>query len=387
MPEINIRQARALRKSKKKPGKPSHSPLEILEITRIKYEKAVKDAEPLFTWFSLTNACDLQCRLCYADSFKKLKGELTTEQVFKIIDNIAEAGTVSVIFGGGEPTLRKDLLEIVSYTSQSMNTAINTNGHIFAEQPAYLSKLVKAGLSQVKISVDGLKASHDWNRGQGSFDKTIRAMENCKSAEVPQLILIMTATKMNSHEIPQVMNLAVNMGADFCMVEFVPTGRGKNEPDQCLTMRQRKEMFKYLYNAQKVNAKGKIQFENRYIIAEDKKCMGICCDSTASCGFYDFSVGCITGIYQYCITATGRVIAGDVFVPELEVGDLTQEKLSDIWRNSEKLKSLRNREDLKGKCGSCAYRFVCGGCRRRAYTFTGDIMGEDPACWRPDVIL
>ncbi|MCD6224543.1 MAG: radical SAM protein [Deltaproteobacteria bacterium] len=387
MSEVNIRQKTANRRSKRAQIKPVLSPLDILEITGKKYKKAVKEAKPLFTWFSLTNACDLRCRLCYADSSKKLKGELTTEKVFQIIDNIAEAGTVSVIFGGGEPTLRKDLLEIVRYTSQFMNAAINTNGHLFAEQPEYLNRLVNAGLSQVKISVDGLKASHDWNRGRGSFDKTMKALENCKKAGVPQIILIMTATKMNCHEIPRLMNLAVNLGADFCMVEFVPTGRGKNEPDQVLTMEQRKEMFKFLHNAQKVNTKGKIQFENRYIIAEDKKCMDICCDSNAPCGFYDFSVGCITGIYQYCISATGKVIAGDVFVPELEVGDLTRERLSDIWRNSEKLKSLRNREDLKGKCGSCAYRFVCGGCRRRAYTFTGDLMGEDPACWLPDTIL
>jgi radical SAM protein with 4Fe4S-binding SPASM domain len=74
------------------------------------------------------------------------------------------------------------------------------------------------------------------------------------------------------------------------------------------------------------------------------------------------------------------VAAGDIMA--LEVGDLRKERLKDIWENAELFKVIRNRENLKGKCGKCRYRYICGGCRRRAYTYTGDIMAADAGCWR-----
>ena len=92
-------------------------------------------------------------------------------------------------------------------------------------------------------------------------------------------------------------------------------------------------------------------------------------------------VGCITGIWLYCISASGKVVVGDVITPELEIGDLREQSLREIWYNSELANLLRDRDKLKGKCGRCQYRFVCGGCRRTAYRMTGDIMAADPRCW------
>ena len=87
------------------------------------------------------------------------------------------------------------------------------------------------------------------------------------------------------------------------------------------------------------------------------------------------------GFLQYIVTASGKVIVGDVVTPELEIGDLRREKLSKIWRTSELARLLRDRDKLKGKCGGCELRFVCGGCRRMAYSLTRDIMEADPQCW------
>jgi radical SAM protein with 4Fe4S-binding SPASM domain len=90
-------------------------------------------------------------------------------------------------------------------------------------------------------------------------------------------------------------------------------------------------------------------------------------------------VGCISGIYSYVINARGRVAAGDIMT--LECGDLRKESLASIWKNAELFKLLRDRERLGGKCGRCKYRYICGGCRRRAYALTGELMGADPGCW------
>jgi MoaA/NifB/PqqE/SkfB family radical SAM enzyme len=133
----------------------------FLEITREKFYRAVEECKPLFAWFSLTDACNLDCKHCFInasyyppDSPKIPQHELGTQEVFTIIDNIAEAGTEIVMFAGGEPTLRKDLTDIVGYASSRINVAMNSNGYLLDERLCW--DLAMAGLAQVKISVDGL---------------------------------------------------------------------------------------------------------------------------------------------------------------------------------------------------------------------------------------
>ncbi|MBN1365064.1 MAG: radical SAM protein [Syntrophaceae bacterium] len=357
----------------------------FLEITREKFYRAIEECKPLFAWFSLTDACNLDCKHCFInaryyppDSPELPNHELSIQEVFSIIDNIAEAGTEIVMFAGGEPTLRKDLTDIVGYASSRINVAMNSNGYLLDERLCW--DLAMAGLSQVKISVDGLKKNHDWYRGEGSFQKTMDALKNLVNAGIPKVILIMTLTNQNYDELEKVVELSMDMGVDFTMVEFLPLGRASEGKEWALSKQQLEKAQRYLVEAQKRYGWQRVAFENRYIVAEDEYCKRICSDPNQPCGFYDFCVGCITGIYSYCITSSGKVAAGDVMT--LEVGDLRKERLKDIWKNAELFKIIRCRENLKGKCGKCQYRYICGGCRRRAYAYTGDIMAADPGCWR-----
>jgi radical SAM protein with 4Fe4S-binding SPASM domain len=362
----------------KSPRAPDLSAQEILQVTKEKFKKAVEGSKPLFAWFSLTEECDLRCKYCFANSSKPLEGELSTQEVLRIIDNIAEAGTQAIVFGGGEPTLRRDLPRIVEYSSKYMSVAINTNGQALDRD--YIGKLAKGGLSQIKISIDGMPETHDWNRGKGTFEKAIEGLRYCKAAGIPTVIMIATISQLNYKEVPNMVKLAMELGVDFSMVEFLPLGRGIEEKDWGLTPEQTKELQRYLMEARRLYGTRRIIFENRYIIAEDDHAQKICADPDKPVGVFDFCVGCPNGIYQYCINATGKITAGDITT--LEIGDLRKDKLSSIWKESEVLNLLRDRDQLKGKCGSCEYRYICGGCRRRAYTYTGDLMAEDPGCWR-----
>ena len=357
----------------------------FVEITREKYYRAVAECKPLFAWFSLTDACNLNCKYCFndanyfpPDSTKRPHYELSTEDVFSIIDNIAEAGTEIVMFAGGEPTLRDDLVAIVRYTSGRMSVAMNSNGYLLDKR--LCRDLARAGLSQVKISVDGMEKNHDWNRGETSFQKTMDALRNLVEADIPKVMLIMTLTNLNYDELEKMVELSMSMGVDFTMVEFLPLGRASEGKEWILSKEQLERAQRYLAEAQKRYGWQRVAFENRYIVAEDEYCKGICSNPNEPCGFYDFCVGCISSIYSYCITASGKVAAGDIMA--LEVGDLGKARLKDIWENAELFKIIRNRDNLKGKCGKCQYRYICGGCRRRAYTYTGDIMAADPGCWR-----
>jgi len=357
----------------------------FVEITRQKFYRAVAECKPLFAWFSLTDACNLDCKQCFInakycppDSPEPPQHELTTHEVNSIIDNIAEAGTEMVMFAGGEPTLRKDLASIVGYASRRMSVAMNSNGYLLDKRLCW--DLAGAGLSQVKISVDGLEKKHDWNRGEGSFQKTMDALRNLVKVGIPKVMLIMTLTSLNYDELEKMVDLSMDMGVDFTMVEFLPLGRAAEGKEWALSKDQLEKAQRYLLDSQIRYGWERVAFENRYIVAEDEYCKKICGNPHEPCGFYDFCVGCISGIYSYCITSSGKVAAGDVMT--LEVGDLKKERLKDIWKNAELFKTIRNRENLKGKCGKCQYRYICGGCRRRAYAYTGDIMAPDSGCWR-----
>lgn len=363
---------------KKAPRGADLSPDSILSSTREKFQRALKEARPLFGWFSLTEECDLRCRYCFAGSTRPMEGELPTREVLQVVDNIAEAGTEAIVFGGGEPTLRKDLVEIVAHASRRMAVAINTNGQLL--EPESVRRLARAGLSQLKVSVDGLQDLHDWNRGAGTFEKALNALKEARAAGIPRVILIATISQLNYPQLPEMVRLAMELGVDFSAVEFLPLGRGTSGQDWCLTPEQTRDMQRYLTEARRLHGAKRVIFENRYIIAEDQHAQRICADPQRPTGVFDFCVGCPNGIYQYCINAEGKVTAGDITT--LEIGDLRRERLGEIWRNSEVLHLLRDREQLKGKCGECEYRYICGGCRRRAYTYTGDLMAEDPGCWR-----
>lgn len=358
---------------------------DFLRITGEKFKRALEtESKPMLTWFSLNDACNLDCKLCFMDakyypseSQKDIKNILSTRDVLDIVDNIAEAGTKSIMFAGGEPLLRKDLPEIIEHTSKKMDVAINTNGYFMDRK--LMKELVRAGLKQVKVSIDGLKESHDWNRGEGSFEKAVEALKICKEFKIPHIYLIMTLTQLNHKELPDLIDLSLKMGINFTMVEFLPLGKAQGREEWALNKEQRREMQRYLFKAQDDHGWQTINFENRYIITEDEQSLKMCAKTWRPCGFLDFSVGCISGIYSYIINANGKIAAGDI--KELEIGDLRKESLRDIWKNSEFLHLLRDRDQLKGKCGKCQFRYVCGGCRRRAYTYTGDVMAPDPGCW------
>ncbi|MBE0415742.1 MAG: radical SAM protein [Dehalococcoidia bacterium] len=357
------------------------SPQDFLNITREKFRKMVKEAKPLMCWYSITEECDLRCKFCFADSGKPLEDELTTREVYHLLDNIAEAGTQAIVFGGGEPTLREDLLEVMHYAARYKNmfVALNTHGQWLDSN--YVRGLVDAGISQVKVSVDGLKESHDWNRGEGTFEKCIQALKNCVDAGIESVIWIATISQLNYEEIPQMIKRAMDLGVAICMVQLFCGGRWKGRRDLMLTREQTRDWQRYLVEQAKIYGWERIQFEDRYQICEDECALRVAGNPCRIGDFMDTPCGCISGIWQYIINASGKVVVGDINTPEHEIGDLRKQRLSEIWHNSELANLLRDRDKLKGKCGRCELRFVCGGCRRMAYSVTGDIMAPDPQCW------
>lgn len=356
---------------------------EFLNITRQKFKNMVKDAKPLMTWFSITEECNLHCRYCFADSHQPLEGELSTREVFQALDNIAKAGTEAIVFGGGEPTLRSDFLEIINYAvkKHGMFVAINTHGQALTDKH-YVRALAAVGVNQVKISVDGLEKSHDWNRGKGTFKNCIQALKNCVDEEFPSIWLIATISQVNFDEVTELIDFGAELGVEVGMVQLLPLGRGGDLQKLMLTKEQTRAWQRIMFEKKKVYGGNNVLFENRYQICEDERSLKVAVDPKRTGTFVDSPVGCVSGIWQYLIGADGKIFVGDVMAPETSIGNITEKSLSDIWQTSELIKLLKDREKLKGRCGKCHLRYVCGGCRRMAFALTGDIMGEDPQCWR-----
>ena len=362
----------------------------FLNITKNKYYHAVEHAQPMFAWFSLTEDCNLACRFCFTDARlcskknesakKKLNKDLTTEQIFQILDNVSKAGTTAIQFAGGEPLLRPDLADIISYAVQkNIYVALNTNGTLINDREA--SVLAGAGLSQVKVSIDGLKKNHEWNRGENTFDKAVNALRLFRSYGIGSVYLIMTLSSVNFDDLVPLLDLTKELQVQFIMVEFLPVGHSIGKHKWSLSIEQRREAQHILWEEQKKRGLDKIQFENRYIISEQELTKKMLADPDRPSDFFNFGVGCISGIYSYMITAGGRVATGCLINQEVENSNLLKRSLTEIWTEGKLFKKLRNRENLKGTCGKCLYRYVCGGCRRSAFIQTGDFMQSDPNCW------
>jgi radical SAM protein with 4Fe4S-binding SPASM domain len=355
---------------------------EFLNITREKFRTMVETAEPRMCWFELTRGCDMDCKLCFADSAKPLENELNTQEVYRAVGNLVEAGTEAIAFAGGEPTLREDLPQVISYAAREkqMFVAINTDGQRLADRK-YVDSLAEAGLQRARVSIDGMRESHDWNRGKGSFDKCVQALRNCADAGIPNRMIISTITQMNYKEVPQLVELAISLDADTFMLPLIPLGRGKEHRELMLTREQTREWHRSMYEMQQVYGVMRVQFEDRCIITEKGNALKVACDPKCCGDYNDSPVGCTAGLWQIMVSADGKVYTGDVITPEHEICDLRKQKLKDVWHKSVTANLLRDRDNLKGKCGRCEFRYVCGGCRRQAFAATGDILASDPQCW------
>ncbi len=362
----------------------------FLNITKKKYYRAVEQAKPMFAWFSLTEDCNLACRFCFANARlcskktesdrKEISRELSTEQIFSILDNVSKAGTTAIQFAGGEPLLRPDLAEIIYCAVQNnIYTALNTNGTLVDDRAA--SALSRAGLSQVKVSIDGLAKNHEWNRGHNTFKKAVNALRLFRDYGIGSVYLIMTLSSVNFDDLVPLLELTRELHVQFIMVEFLPVGHSIGKHKWGLTIDQRREAQRILWDEQQKRGLDNIQFENRYIISEQELTKKMLADPDRPSDFFNFGVGCISGIYSYMITAEGRVATGCLIQQEIEDSNLLEKSLTEIWKNGKLFQKLRNRENLKGKCGKCLYRYVCGGCRRSAFIQTGDFMQSDPNCW------
>jgi radical SAM protein with 4Fe4S-binding SPASM domain len=337
---------------------------------------AIEFGIPIYAVFDVTNKCNLGCIHCYSS---KQQEELPTTEVTRILDKLAAAGVGMIDFGGGEPLLRTDIFDILAHSKHiGLYTSISTNGVLLDEHCA--RRLKKLNIDHVCVSLDGATPeTHDRIRNKkGAYEKAISGIKNCRDTKMMTQVSTVFM-RSNIRELKTMYTLLESLHVDgWYIYDFVPAGRGKELQQEVLTPEQRKRLFEYL---QDVAPSSKMTLKPYpYLITLNSAC-------GTETYFYkkygrltEFFKGCLSGRWVCHISSNGDLHPCHLLPQTL--GNLTQETFEDIWFNKKNLvlRELRERRLVKGTCGRCTYRDVCGGCRAQAFWKTDDYL-EGDRCW------
>ena len=359
--------------------------------------------------WNLTQRCNLECAHCYmsAHAGADTRGELSTDECRRVIDEIARVNpNVFLILTGGEPLLRRDIWDVAGYASgKGFTTVLGTNGVLLREREAKLMR--ERGVLGASISLDSTdRVKHDAFRHlPGSWDGAVRATRVLTDAGL-DFSLHMSVTDWNVAEVPAMIDLARELGAKVLNFFFlVRTGRGENLTDIDAAAYER--ILTYLAKVQGVG-EGPPSFVRRMLgmgggepaaekfedpwstpvgRADGLLIRAKCAPhfrrilwelNPASPLLRNYAHGsCPAGKYYCRITPLGDVTPCP-YMP-VSVGNLRDASFDELWRTAPAFEALRE-PHLGGRCGSCEFSKVCGGCRCRAYATHGDFLAEDPAC-------
>jgi len=332
------------------------------------------DERPLVCIWELTQACELACKHCRADAQEKRHpGELSTAEGTALLDDIREFGDGQlVVLSGGDPLVRDDVVELVEYgTDIGLGMTLTPSGTASLTADA-LAALSDAGLKRLALSIDGGSAdAHDRFRGEpGSFDATVAAAAAAREQGVP-LQVNTTVCAETVEQLPAIRDLVADLGAVLWSVFFlVPVGRGRVLTP--ITPERAESVMEWLYEVADEARFGVKTTEAPHYRRVAAQQSGDGPDGLRR------RRGVRAGKGFAFVSHTGEVYPSG-FLPE-SAGNVREGSVVDIYRDSDLFRSLREEANLKGDCGDCEYRAVCGGSRSRAYAHTGDPLAEDPLC-------
>jgi AdoMet-dependent heme synthase len=331
--------------------------------------------------WEVTGACNLRCIHCHATSGKAAPDELTTDEGKKLIDMLAATSEFrTLIYTGGEPLVRPDIFTLLRHSQKAgLANIIATNGTMIDEEMAF--KLKDHGVVCNAISIDAADPqTHDSIRNKpGAFELALRAIEATKKAGI-LLQINTTAMEYNMSHLPELIDFADDCGAGIMlMYQLVAVGRGEKIEKATLKKSANKYLSELISEKQR-NTKTIIEPVAGpqywpYLLEKN----GIRNGKLLKLAGHLFH-GCAAGRGFVYIKANGDVWPCP-FV-EINAGNIRDLSFDRIYREAPVFQQLRRREELlKGVCGDCNYKTVCGGCRGRALAYSGDYLAEDPRCF------
>lgn len=340
---------------------------------------------PKWIAWEITRRCNLRCIHCRSSSEVEVKGhpDFSTEEAFRIIDDISSYAKPVVVLSGGEPLLRGDVFDIAKYgTEKGLRICLATNGTLVTDE--ICEKIKESGIKIVSLSLDGATEDvHDNFRAQkGAFQGTINAARLFKKHGI-EFIINSSFTKRNQKEIPKVYKLAKELGATaWYMFMIVPTGRGEEIMNELISKDDYEEILNWHYDMEKdekdILVRPTCAPHYYRIVLQRSQQEGRKFERRSLKFSTGGAKGCIAGQLICLIDVDGNVLPCSYF--PMPAGNIRQQSFKEIWENSELFKKLRDFKSYKGRCGSCEFVSVCGGCRARAYSVYGDYLEEEPFC-------
>ncbi len=340
---------------------------------------------PKWIAWEITRRCNLKCVHCRSSSEMEISGhpDFPIGEAHRILDDIAGYASPVVVLSGGEPLIRKDVFDIARYGSdKGLRMCLATNGTLVTDEVC--QKIKAAGIRIVSMSLDGSTAAvHDNFRNEkGAFDGTLNAARLFKKNGI-EFIINSSFTGRNQEDIPQVYRLAKELGATaWYMFMIVPTGRGEDIMAELISKEDYEKILDWHFEMEKDEHDILVRptcAPHYYRVALQKsKEAGTKVQRRTLKFSTGGSKGCLAGQLICLIDVDGNVLPCSYFPKP--AGNLKEQSFKDIWENSELFKDMRDFKRYKGKCGSCEYINVCGGCRARAYSVHGDYLAEEPFC-------
>jgi len=352
------------------------------------------DKKPVVVW-NCTRTCNLRCIHCYSRSEnKRYDAELSTDEAVRMLEDLASFGVPVVLFSGGEPLMRPDLMDLIERAvGLGMRAVLSTNGILIDEKTA--ARLKTVGLSYVGVSLDGLKQVNDEFRGvAGAFDRAMAGIRNCMAAGI-KVGLRFTITKRNAAEIDGIFDLIRDEGIPrVCFYHLVYAGRGTSLMNEDLDhAAARRVVDRIIDRTAELHAAGRpvevLTVDNHadgpYLYRRMVREKSPRADEVKQ--LLQMNRGNSSGHGIGCISWDGSVHA-DQFWRHVTFGNVRERPFSKIWTDLSNPLMARlkdKRPHVKGRCATCRYLDVCGGnFRVRAEAATGDLWAPDPACYLTD---
>ena len=329
---------------------------------KIVLKNALTEDFNLIVSWNTTNQCNMYCAHCYRDAGCKAEDEL-------LLNQIASAGFKIMIFSGGEPLMRHDILDLVKHAADlKLIPVFGTNGTLITKQVA--KDLKAAGAKGIGISLDSLDADkHDKFRSfKNAWQGAVDGMKNCYEANLPFQIHT-TVMDWNQNELEDMTDFAVKIGAKAHHFFFlVPTGRAATIEEESLRAEAYEDVLTRIMRKQQT-----VDIELK------PTCAPQFLRIAAQLGVKTrFRRGCLAGL-SYCIISPIGKVQPCAYL-NMQLGDVRKTPFDVIWKTNDVLNKLRTL-NYSGGCGTCNFKRACGGCRARAaYYHEGDYMSEEPWC-------
>lgn len=349
---------------------------------------------PVVIW-NLIRRCNLTCKHCYSISADKdFPGELSTAEVFAVMDDLKRFRVPVLILSGGEPLLRADIFDIATRAkAMGFYVGLSSNGTLIDE--GNIERIAAVGFDYVGVSLDGIARTHDtFRRMDGAFDKSMHGIRLCKDRDI-KVGIRFTLTQDNAHDLPALLQLLEDEALDkFYLSHLNYAGRGnrnrKTDAYHRTTRQAMDLLFDTCWRAQQAGrpkefVTGNNDADGVYLLLWVRK------------HFPHLEAHMRAKLEQWGGNSSGVNVAnidnlGNVHPDTMwwnhNLGNVRERPFSEIWMDTSDpiMAGLKARpRSVGGRCGACAYFAICGGNTRvRAWQVSGDPWAEDPACYLTD---